>query len=62
MDQNKIMQAAGNLYLADVLAGALEQIRPHSDKHRRMIERMKRDLIEIRNAECQVADREALQK
>ena len=56
MDRSKVMRAAGNLYLADTLAITMEQLRPHSEKHRKMVTRMQKDLIEIRNAEFAFAD------
>lgn len=62
MDHNKVMRAAGNLYLADTVATTLNQLRPHSEKHSKMIERMQKELTEIRNAECRLADAEALKQ
>lgn len=54
--RNKIIHAAGNLYIADSIATSLEQLRPSSVKHQAMITRMQKELIQIRNAECIIAD------
>lgn len=58
MNITKIRRASANLYLADAISEMLNSLKPHSKKHVKLVTKMKRDLISIRDYGCKLADKE----
>lgn len=58
MNINKIRRASANLYLADAISEMLNSLKPHKKEHQKLVSKMKKDLISIRDCECKLADKE----
>lgn len=57
MDRDRIINAAGNVFIAEAAINLLDQLNPENDASKDAVSKMKERLKKIRNDESLVADK-----